>query len=91
MPKKRALMRQYFPDYRNLIKKDLEKWESETARMEKDANFANGTSKGFSINIRKKNQEASIEESVKDLKIKEDDFKWQDSNESFSFNFKLSQ
>ena len=84
-------MRQYFPDYRNLIKKDLEKWESETARMEKDTNFANGTSKGFSINIRKKNQEASIEESVKDLKIKEDDFKWQDSNESFSFNFKLSQ
>ena len=85
-------MRQYFPDYRNLMKKDLEKWESETARMEKDANFADGTVKGFSINIRKKNQEPRLEDSVKDMKLSEEkSFKWKDSNESFSFNFNLSQ
>ena len=95
VPKKRILMRQYFPNYRALMEKDLLNWEKETVRMEADANFSSSSTKrGHVVNSRRKSEsksDSAVAESIEKLSLADsgEPFKWQTTNESFSFNFTL--
>lgn len=93
-------MKQEFPDYKNLMKKDLAKWEKETAKYETEADFSINISaaKGSQV-IRKSRRSAEPSSTLPDIKNlsvneagdgkKEQDFTWKTSDNSFSFNFSV--
>jgi hypothetical protein len=100
VPKKRVIMKQEFPDYKNLMKKDLAKWEKETENLANEADFSINinAAKGSQV-IRKscRSQEpSSALPKIENLSVNEDeksneekDFSWKTSNNSFSFNFNV--
>ena len=91
-------MKQEFPDYKNLMKKDLAKWEKETENLANEADFSiniNGAKGSQVIRKSRRSQEPSLAlPEIENLTVTEDGknseekgFSWKTSNNSFSFNF----
>lgn len=100
VPKKRVIMKQEFPDYKNLMKKDLAKWEKETENLANEADFSINinAAKGSQVirKSRRSQEPSSALPKIENLSVNEDeksneekDFSWKTSNNSFSFNFNV--
>ena len=93
-------MKQEFPDYKALMKKDLAKWEKETETMANGADFSiniNAAKESQVIRKSRRGQESSTAlTKMEKLSLTDDEknneengFSWTTSNTPFSFNFNV--
>ena len=93
-------MKQEFPDYKNLMQKDLAKWEKETVKLADEAEIKININAAIGSQVirksRRSQEPSSTVPKIQSLSVTEDveskekqDFTWKTTDNSFSFNFKV--
>ena len=80
--KKKALIRQELPKYKELMVEFEKEWDKET---KKTGNFTASKPNTKSVALKRRSND-TLSDKMAGVSLK-DDFKWKPTNETFSFNF----